>query len=266
MNADANVSFIREQLKTFEAMRKELDRDIDTSRRRLTAIRAESLEIRSQIRALRRTLVSDDRQPAAAAIERRIRLADRIERLEVLERDLGGFLDRLAMLAQAAKDLAARRPEITETLSPADNARISQLEGRFIEQLADYGFASYPVETVTLSRVRYTPEHENVELSYGLSASDLIRSIWAYLIALLEECARGDRPHPGFLLFDEPRQQDAARVSFRSLLRRAAGARSRNQQVIFATSDEEENIKRALEGLPFQYLGFEGRILRRVPR
>jgi hypothetical protein len=206
MGAEANVSLIREQLKTFEAMRKELDRDIEASRRRLTAIRAESLEIRSHIRALRRTLVSDDRQPAAATIERRIRLADRIERLEVLERDLSGFLDRLAMLAQRAKELATRRPEIAEALSPTDNARISQLERRFIQQLQDYGFASYPVETVTLSRVRYTPEHENVELSYGLSASDLIRSIWAYLIGLLEECAGGDRPHPGFLLFDEPRQ------------------------------------------------------------
>jgi hypothetical protein len=264
MGADANVALIREQLKTFEAMRKELDRELESNRRRLEAIRAESLEIRSQIRALRRTLVSDDRQPASATIERRIRLADRIERLEALERDLAGFLDRFAALARRAQDLGAGRPAIAEGLSSADNSRLSQLQGRFIQQLADYGFASYPVETVGLSRVRYTPEHENVELSYGLSASDLIRSIWAYLIALLEECAESKRPHPGFLLFDEPRQQDAARVSFRALLRRASQSRSRNQQVIFATSDEEENIKRALDDLPFQYLGFEGRILRRV--
>ena len=265
MDADANVVLIREQIRTFDVMKNDLERQIEASRRRLVAIRSESSALRSEIRALRRTLVSADGQPAVATIERRIRLADRIERLETLETRLAGDFERLGALAHRAKELAAQRAtRVTEGLSTADTARIAHLEARFKDQLQQYGFGSYPVETVSLSLARYTPQHDNVELSYGLSASDLIRSIWAYLIGLLEECADANGSHPGFLVFDEPRQQDAARLSFRALLRRAAQAGSRNQQVVFATSDEEDNIRTALDGLVYDYHGFEGRILRRL--
>jgi hypothetical protein len=204
--------------------------------------------------------------PAVATIERQVRLADRIARLEGLEQDFAGFMTRLGAIASKARALANELASLgPEGLSSRDEATLARVSAAFAQQLAEYGFRSYRIDTVGLSLVKYIPEHDGVELSYGLSASDLIRMIWAYILALFEVADRQTGHHPGFIIFDEPRQQDAAQVSFDALLRRAAGAGKAGGQAIVATSDEEVNIRHALEAHPYQYIGFEGRVLKRLP-
>jgi hypothetical protein len=263
MAPGANISLIREQLRALELIRSDLDKRHSGSSRRLAAIRNESSVTRSEIRSLRRTLVSDSRLPAAATIERQIRLAEHISRLEELEIEFAGLLEKLAGLSArlrtVASELAGMGPE---GLSASDLQVLRDVEQSFKTQLGEYGFRSYRLDAISLSAVKYTPQRDDVELSYGLSASDLIRTIWAYLLALFEVgVPRGH--HPGFLIFDEPRQQDAAQVSFDALLRRAVVS-AQEGQVIVATSDEEVNVRSALAGSKYQYIGFEGRVLKNL--
>jgi hypothetical protein len=70
--------------------------------------------------------------------------------------------------------------------------------------------------------------------------------------------------HPGFVVFDEPRQQATREISFQSLLERASAAKANKQQVIFATSESRERLSEFLEALDCSFLAFDGYIVRRL--
>ncbi len=263
MAPEDNINLIRQQLAALTLIRSDLDKRNAGAERRLAAIRRESTSARAEVRSLRRTLVGDNRMPAIALIERRVRLSERIARLEELELEFASLLEQLAGLSARLRVVEAELGGIgPEGLTTSDQEVLNRVAASFKEQLREYGFRSYRPETISLSPTKYTPQRDNVDVSYGLSASDLIRTIWAYLLAVLEVATpRGH--HPGFLIFDEPRQQDAAQVSFVALLRRAARA-PQDSQVIVATSDEEANVRQALAGQEYQYIGFAGRVLQRL--
>jgi hypothetical protein len=65
-------------------------------------------------------------------------------------------------------------------------------------------------------------------------------------------------------LFDEPRQQSSAKVSFESLLQRAAAVKKNNQQVIFCTSEELQNLQRITVGLDCDERIFLGYIIQPI--
>ena len=134
-------------------------------------------------------------------------------------------------------------------LSDDDRSKIRNLNQSYLEQLSDYGFSSYPVDEISVSEVTYRPMVDNFELGLT-SASDAIRNVWAYLLGILEVAGvRPDTNHIGFVIFDEPKQQSTADLSFAALLKRAAKCKARGQQVIFATSEKRERLDQMLHGL-----------------
>ena len=126
-------------------------------------------------------------------------------------------------------------------------------------------FSSCDIEQLHISEETYRPNHDGYDLGFDVSASDMIRTIWAHLIGLLEVSAEFGLNHPGLLVFDEPKQQGAAEVSFVALLDRASVARSRNQQVIFATSEDRAGIVSEMKSRADHVIEFEGKILTPLP-
>jgi hypothetical protein len=98
-----------------------------------------------------------------------------------------------------------------------------------------------------------------------MSASDTIRLKWAYQLALLEIARETQTHHAGFVVFDEPQQQKTAKISFKKLLDRAATASTSGQQIIFATSEDRDQLEEFLSDLECHFLAFEGPIVRRLP-
>lgn len=91
----------------------------------------------------------------------------------------------------------------------------------------------------------------------------MIRLIWAYLLGLLELAREHTTNHANLLLLDEPRQQSTDPVAFRTLLHRAATAGAAGQQVIFATSEPDTDVRAMLVGTSHKYISYDGFILRR---
>ncbi|EDM2310778.1 hypothetical protein CQE06_26100, partial [Salmonella enterica subsp. enterica serovar Typhimurium] len=83
------------------------------------------------------------------------------------------------------------------------------------------------------------PTREGYDIGFDTSASDGIRIIWGYLISLFTVGQRFATNHPRVIIFDEPRQQEANKVSFAELLRDAAESTKISGQIIFATSEDE---------------------------
>jgi hypothetical protein len=66
------------------------------------------------------------------------------------------------------------------------------------------------------------------------------------------------------LIFDEPRQQEADPVSFEALIRNASSYTEEGGQILFATSETPEDLRRALEGLEVNLIHFEGFLLQKI--
>ena len=99
------------------------------------------------------------------------------------------------------------------------------------------------------------------EAEAKISASDNIRVIASYAIAMLELAREFATNHPNLLILDEPRQQSLSKVSFREIFERLSRCANSNQQVIIATSEAKESLNELLRGIPAHVRSFPANIL-----
>ena len=266
MSVDDNIQFIEDQRRTFGAVLANSHKIVAVREMQLGALRDEMNNLRVAIRALRQTLVADGRLPSIAAIQRRLELDQSSNRLrsatEALDELKRRFSDVATGWAAAQRDKSLLPKE---DASAADLEKVRQFSSAFREQLTQFGFESFRVDEVSISEDSYRPERDGFDFPSSISASDFIRVIWSYLNGLLELSRTKPTSHPGFLLFDEPRQQSTKDLSFRELLRRVSLSLGAKQQVIFATSEKQANLKEALRDIPHTYLEFKGRIIKSLP-
>ncbi|MEN3538697.1 AAA family ATPase [Microbispora sp. ZYX-F-249] len=251
MSPEENIRFIEQELRTFRAIRDDLYRLIDVQETKLDRLRSQSSEIRRRIRALKDSLTSANSQPSVAAITEKLRLSERIETLTKIRDDIADTTAELRSRAAAwATNRESLRALVNRPRSSSDTEKVDFLEASLVDQLRRYHFHSLPPQSIEVSRETYRPTHEGFDLGFDLSASDMIRVIWAYLLAFLEASMRYNTNHARLLVFDEPRQQETNRLSFAALLNRAATDGASGAQIIFATSEEELDLRAMLKGLP----------------
>jgi hypothetical protein len=195
----------------------------------------------------------------------RIDLESRIRTFDRTISDFSETMESFAEVAIAWRGILEQKRNLpSDGFSLQDKAKLARLQVLFREQLKEFGFSSLNADSLEISTDTYRPTREGFDLGFDLSASDNVRTIRAYLQGLLELSAEQPMNHLGLLLFDEPRQQEAAELSFERLLARAANAKRRGQQVIFATSEPIASIQRMTSGLDVQVVSFEGRVVSRL--
>lgn len=267
MAIEDTITFIKQQKDLFQRMEANSQRVIQAKTRKLQVAQGQVEGLRGRIRALRETLVSDGRSPSVEAIQTRIRLEEDIRIKEKALHRFQGLAADFSDLAESWKHIQARRKALPkEGLSGAEKQKLNALSGHFKGQLNDYGFTSFDTGLIDISKETYRPTREGFDLGFDISASDNIRVIWAYLMALLEIARTSETNHPGILVFDEPRQQDASASSFQALLQRCVHAGNFQQQILIATSEPTASLRSMLAGKTYYLVEFEGKILKPIAR
>lgn len=222
-------------------------------------------EARERVRLLRDELAGPSAAPsyvevaARLALQRRVDNADRV--LSIVE-DVAERLDEISRRVDEIRASLAALGE--EEQSAEDKATLDDFRRRFRDQLAAYGLSSLPPSEVTIDDVTFLPTNDGVELAFdvatGMSASDSIRTKWAYYTALLEAAtvAAPRSHHSGLLMLDEPRQQETARESLSAFLRRLGGTASSGAQILYATSEDAETLAELLRDVPHSVLEAPG--------
>lgn len=157
-----------------------------------------------------------------------------IERKDTWEKRLQAIYDEYA-------NVTTQYRKLKEAKKNAVDSSLAQLESKFREQAALYGYSSHSTQTLGLNMDRqsgycYFPvviESEEIEdpVRPVSSSSDFVRCIWAYYISLLEVSKR----HPGFVLMDEPCQHSMKELSLRALFRHCSGLKDK-QTILFCSS------------------------------
>ena len=223
-----------------------------------SALARRSGELRSSIFALRTALVGGG--AALADAEALLAARKRLDMYENAEVALAVACDDLAELSREWRTAQAELQDLRSgELSDEDHHKLNELQGEFLDQLSSYEFRSLQPESMSISPDTYQPAHEGYDPAFESSASDVIRIIWAYLLSLQRVSGDLGLNHPGLVIFDEPRQQMAHEVSFSELLIRAAAI---GGQIVFATSETQQNLNRMLDGLDHNMIPFDGKVLK----
>lgn len=259
---DQNMKFITEQIKLFQNMLKAAEKDFIDRDSELSRIREDISRRRRQVRAIRESLTSSPNTPSVALIGDRMMAQEELDRLrageDLLREIRTGFYEISVQWKEVESDLK-RLPKTG--FSDEDDQKMDDLSALVREQARAYGFSSFDVQDIGVSKDTYRPTRDGFEIGFDASASDNIRLMWAYYLGLLELDRIHHTNHPGFLVFDEPRQQEARQVSFERLLERAAYAKKHGQQVIFATSEEPQHLRPIVEELSVQYIATKDLLL-----
>lgn len=220
--------------------------------------------------------VSNGAAESRAIVRRQIQIELELSNLQVFNvlaattmATFGEIADRLAA------NQAARRLLPKEAYSDADVSRISLFEKNFRGNASSFGYESAEIADIRISLDTLTPILSEMELREILrpkvqtsltadsSASDFVRLIWSYLLALCQTSAtRGfEGRHPGLLLMDEPGQHSMRSASQRALLQLLIAQRGL-QSIVAASFDENESVfKEATTGLEFQLIQWEGKVI-----
>ncbi|WP_191560686.1 hypothetical protein [Metabacillus idriensis] len=271
MSIDESINFLYGQKQTIKYAKENTNKVIELKIQELDQIRNKIKKLQQSVRDMKKTLISDERIPSVYELKERMRLEEDIKHYEETDELIHEIVEDMYELGELYEASVNKLNELPDNLvSRNDYIKLKSLEKIFKKHSKDYGLKSVKPETLSISTDTYKPIHDGFELSFDLqfdlSASDLIRMIWAYLISLLELSREFDSNHLGLLVFDEPRQQSTALESLREFLKDASKSRKNNQQVIFATSEEEGPLKELLDDsdIEHHYIGINGKILSKV--
>ncbi|GAA1695910.1 hypothetical protein MMUR_28310 [Mycolicibacterium murale] len=155
---------------------------------------------------MRDELVGPTGAPSVVDVEERLQVQSQVASLEHLNAVTEQAYETLQELSESLVVLREQLKRLEdETENNEDRRKAEAFRTAFREQLQAYGFRSVSPVNVTIDENSFLPISDGFELSFdlnlGSSASDAVRSKWAYHAALLEVgLATGN--HPGLLVLD----------------------------------------------------------------
>ena len=84
------------------------------------------------------------------------------------------------------------------------------------------------------------PMVENFDMKFDSSASDNIRVIWAYTLALLQTSLKYGGNHPGIIIFDEPDQHSIVISDLEKLFKTIINIKNECQVIIGITEKDSD--------------------------
>ena len=258
MTPAENMAYIQEQLKMLRGVRKEAARSIKEKNEHLSIAQGQGRSIRARIRDVKKTLASRGDAPSTADVRSRILHEENLANVERAKSDYDSCLNELESLASLWRETQERLGKLPSgDLSDSDQAKINLVQRSVRSQIEKYGLSSLRPHDVGISSDTYRPEYMGFDLAFDLSASDMIRLIWAYLNALLGVGRKRKSNHLGVLVLDEPRQHEARKANFGSFLRELSAAKKYQQQVIIFSSMEIGSIRTPIKGHDYNWIQLE---------
>lgn len=250
MSVDENIRHLEAQLKMMKfalgnhrKRESELRSEIEKAQSKLTSLLRLAKAIRSDLYS-----VNDDLKESV--VYKRIEIELEIKKLLSAQNDLQISRSKiLELVGRWSKYLADVGKLPAKGKSVNDQKKIKLLRSKYIENLKRYGYKSIPnLDLITISDESYLPLYEGFDMKFDSSASDGIRVIWAFTMALLQVSLELNGNHPRILLFDEPDQQSTMITDMKEFLDNIIEFDD-NCQVLVAITLKDGDTKDVINGL-----------------
>lgn len=271
MDLATNIAYLESQRRMLMRQIAGLKKDMQTSEVRIAELTTRIASKRDLLTAMRGDLTSGASE-SKAIVRRQVQIEVEVEALEKLQAKATELFARLGQIAvRMNANQAARRGIPKEAYSATDIERINRFQLNFRANAGSFGYESAPIREVEIGKDTLVPCLAQMELreirtdiKSDSSASDFVRLIWSYLLALHQNSATSLSPgnHPGLLMFDEPGQHSMAVDSQHALLKQLA-SETNLQSIVAASFDEAEEVfRQATQGIQYTLIEWDGKLLR----
>ncbi|MCX7749338.1 MAG: hypothetical protein N2645_20965 [Clostridia bacterium] len=244
-----NIMSIDDNISHLEAQKSMIDFAINSHKQNINNINSNIQQLEAKLFTLRRTirsLVNDiyapDENSAESVIQRRVLLQNEIEDLNLLESEVINKCREFKNLSDDWKQYLVDKKKLpSERFTEHDKTCLEALTKNFKNNLRSYGYKSISdFNDIGISEDKFTPTSKRFDIKFDSSASDYIRAIWAYTIALMQTSIQCSGNHPNILIFDEPDQQSVIVSDLQALLQGIADLEEECQVIIGMTLKDEE--------------------------
>lgn len=251
MGIDENIKHLeaqRDMLKfvliSHENHKEELEKEVQSSEARL-------FTLRRLAQAIRNDLYTINGEYSEAIVYKKITIEKQIEALNKLQQLQHNSIEKLLELSKRwEKYLEDKKALPKNRFTDEDKDKIALLREVFINNLRKYGYKSIlNLEDISISEESYLPLFEGFDMKFDSSASDNIRVIWAFTMALLQVSILKGGNHPTVLIFDEPDQQSTIISDMKSFFENILELTDKCQ-VIMGITLKDRDIKQVIDKLP----------------
>ncbi|MAD42368.1 MAG: hypothetical protein CL623_08260 [Arcobacter sp.] len=264
MDLESNIQYLTLQIDAIDILTK-------STTNRITKLDKIESEIKDLIKEKRNILQSytkdlNTNSPLSEGIIReKINLENRIQDLERVNDEYDDLTQKLLDISSLYKDNKEDLDDLPKNdFSDKDIEKINKFAELFSDLLKIYGYSSTETFNIQITKNNYQPFLDGFDLTLESSASDNIRIIWAYSVALLYMTHWFETNHFGFLIFDEPQQQRMKEISSEQLYKSLNSVKVSNMQSIIATSEDKELLAGKIKDLKCNVLELNNRAI--VPK
>jgi hypothetical protein len=268
MGIETNIDYLKAQRSMVERQVDGLTREIEEGAVMLGGFARELSAVRDTVTAIRNDLGTGTQQ-ARSILRELVAVEFELGRMTRLEEGLEAYRRLFPDIATRFRENELARKDLPkDNLSAADWKAVNNFATFFRGNASSFGYGSVlpgdvNVNPQSLMPMLGDPELQVVNARTESSASDFVRLIWAYLIALFQTATfHGVKGHHlGVLLLDEPGQHSMGVQSMLALFQKLSGLKEL-QSIVFASfENEEDNFKTATANVRFELVTWEGKLV-----
>ena len=265
MSIEENIRHLKEQKKMLEftlgirrEAREKLNREKDDLEVRLQTLRRLAYTLRSDL------FTSTDTEASEAIMLKRIEITNRVERLSNLKEVFAAFIEQLKDLSAEWNMYLEQKGKLPKKdISLTDMEKIALLKEKFIQNLRRYHYsslASFDGIDISIDS-SLLPTIDGFDMKFDSSASDGIRVIWAFTMALLQVSIEKGGNHSGIIIFDEPAQQSIVPEDMKSFIESVVDIKQPFQLFTAITLNSQEliNIINELDKTKYHMIKLSGK-------
>lgn len=219
--------------------------NIETCETNQRAISGRIFTLRRLAKTISSDLFSIDESLSETVVYERINIENQIQSLRKLNAEVQERIDSLIRLSDEWSYYLAEKKSLPKSnFTQRDKEKVEALELNFKRYLQAFNYQSVSsYDSIQISHDNYLPISEGFDMKFASSASDNIRAIWAYTLALLRTSNETGGSHPQNVLFDEPGQHSIVTEDMVSLFREIIELPGKNQLIVGITLNDGEICK-----------------------
>lgn len=257
LKKDIPIMSVEENIRHLEGQKSVLEFTRDSHKTNIEQISLVKNDLQSRLMTLRRlaqTIRSDiystETEWSETVVQKLVEAETKIRSYKQLQSFVSQKLQEIGKLSESwrkYKDDCAKLPKKVE--SDTDIEIVKTLKNNFVANLQNYKYKSAPnIYAVDIPIETCLPSIDGFDMKFDSSASDNIRIIWSFTMALLQTSIAKSGNHPGLVIFDEPAQHSIITSDVESLIQSVLDLKG-SAQVIVGITLNNEKLRKSIVGL-----------------
>lgn len=268
MSLEENIAHLQNQETLFKFSKQGQTKALQEVENNINELECSINSLRKLQSVLNSDLVKVKGDYSVANLYRKVQIDNTIANIDAANKEILVFIEKLLpLITRWAIYLSEKRRLGSKSLSTEDSQTLYSLGGVFASLLKDFGYRSTQhFDAIKISEDTFLPTINGFDMRYDSSASDELRNIWAFTLALLDMSIKKNGNHPRILIYDEPKQQSVVDESFKILCEKLINF-GHDSQIIIGVTAFDDGVKKVigeLEKDKFNYISIGNRAFKKL--